>query len=227
MVGLIWTGVLVGFGWDVIDHVGKHRPNWPIMVHLHSVVMVAWLVLLTTQVLFIRSGRVDLHKKLGIAGAAWAVVVVLVGLANSVFMDRHHLGTPQADPAFLSIQLNDLILFTGLVGSALLMRNRDPSAHKRLMLMSTLQIADAGFARWMLFVFPALAGPDFWPNFISFWAPTDGLVLGLGFYDLVTRRRLHPAYIIGALAMFASQLSWSWLYLTPAWKPVALRLIGG
>ena len=50
--------------------------------------------------------------------------------------------------------------------------------------------------------------------------------MGLGAYDLVTRRRLHPACLAGAAWMLAMQLTGRTQVRSAAWKLVALRLIG-
>jgi hypothetical protein len=225
MVALIWLGVLVGFGWDVIDHVNRNAVNWPIIVHLHAFAMISWLVLLTTQVLLIRSGNKALHRTLGVAGAMLAVFVVVLGLGVSIAVDRLHMGTKLEDPSFLSIQLVDLSIFGPLVLAGILQRN-NASAHKRLMLLASMQIADAGFGRWVPFMFPSLMGPHFWGNYIGFYCCTIVLILGMGVYDLVTRGRLHPAYLLGAIWALGVEATGAWLYVSPAWKPVALRLIG-
>ena len=41
-----------------------------------------------------------------------------------------------------------------------------------------------------------------------------------------TRRRLHPAYILGAPWALGLQILASCLYVSPWWKPIATRLIG-
>ncbi len=55
---------------------------------------------------------------------------------------------------------------------------------------------------------------------------SDLLLLALGACDLATRRRLHPAYALGAGWMITLQLTALWLLHSPAWKAVSLRLIG-
>jgi hypothetical protein len=225
MVALIWLGVLLGFGWDVLDHVNKHTVNWPIIVHLHAFAMVSWLVLLTTQVLLIRARKPAVHRTLGVAGAAIAVFVVVLGLGVAVAIDRLHMGAKDEDPSFLSIQLADVTIFGTLVLAGVLLRN-NASAHKRLMLLASMQIADAGFGRWIPFMFPSLIGPHFWGDYIGFEGCNIAMILGMGAYDLVTRGRLHPAYVLGALWALAIEVGEIWLYVTPAWKPIALRLIG-
>jgi hypothetical protein len=181
--------------------------------------------LLTTQVLLIRSKRVDLHRRLGVIGAGLIPVMIVLALTAAWVMDRHDLGTKDADPSFLAIQLVDVTVFGALAPAALLLR-ADAAAHKRLILLATFQIIDAGFDRLMGFLFPSLSYADFWQNYISAYAGTDLLVLALGVYDLVTRRRLHPAYVAGAAWLLLVELTGNWLYVTPAWKPIALHLLG-
>lgn len=225
MVAAVWAAILGGFGWDIIDHLNKHKATWPLVIHIHAAVFLTWLALLTTQVLLIRSRRVDLHKRLGLLGAGLIPVMIILALSAAWVMDRHYLGTKDADPSFLSIQLVDVFLFATLAGAALLLRG-DASAHKRLILLATFQIIDAGFGRLMGFVFPSLSSTEFWPSYITNYVGTDLLVLALGAYDLITRRRLHPAYFAGAAWLLLVELTGNWLYVTPAWKPIALRLLG-
>ena len=52
------------------------------------------------------------------------------------------------------------------------------------------------------------------------------LIVLLGLYDLVTRRRLHPAYIAGVIWLVAMQLLSIWLYLNPAWGKMAGQILG-
>jgi hypothetical protein len=51
-------------------------------------------------------------------------------------------------------------------------------------------------------------------------------MLGLGVYDLVARRRLHPAYIAGVAWMTALQFTALFLLGDPTWKTLSLHLIG-
>ena len=60
----------------------------------------------------------------------------------------------------------------------------------------------------------------------ALYLANDVLALGIGGYDLATRRRLHPAYVAGIAWMLANQLTAVALYFTPAWKTIALKIIG-
>jgi uncharacterized membrane protein YozB (DUF420 family) len=215
----------MGFGSDMIHHVQSHEAAYPLIVHFHAVVFVSFLVLLTTQVLLIRNNRPDIHRKLGIAGVCLAAVMLVLGPATAVVVQRQQFGTPDSDPAFIAIQFIGILDFFVLIVAAALLRKNAP-AHKRLVLLAILAISDAGFARWLGGDIHAWLGSGWWVSFAGLFPATDILVLGLGAYDLITRRRLHPAYIAGASWIFACQLLENFLNHDPAWKIVATHIIG-
>jgi len=117
-VVLIWFGILNGFVPEILEHVAKNKPPYPFIIHVHALAFVGWLVVLTVQTLLIRRSRHDLHKKLGLAAMALAAIMIVVGPATAFYMQRYHWGTPESDPAFIAIQLGDIIGFTGLAGAA-------------------------------------------------------------------------------------------------------------
>src|SRR3569832_67650 len=47
---------------------------------LHGVAFSAWMVLILTQSLLVRSGQVQLHRRLGIAGAVLALAMLILGV---------------------------------------------------------------------------------------------------------------------------------------------------
>jgi uncharacterized membrane protein YozB (DUF420 family) len=224
-VVLIWFGILNGFVPEIIQHFAKNKPPYPLIIHVHAVAFVGWLVVLTIQTLLIRRGRHDLHKRLGFAAMGLASIMVVVGPATAFYMQRYHWGTPESDPAFLAVQLTDILAFAGLASAAFALRG-DPSAHKRLIILATLYISDAGFARFLGDGVHAFAGDGFFPFMMEAYLANDLLVLGLGAYDLGTRKRLHPAYVAGVAWTAVLQLTATFLYRAPFFLPVAKHLIG-
>lgn len=223
-VVLIWLAVLAGFVPDVIRHLRTNAAPYPISVHLHAFVSVGWLALLTSQTLLIRNRHVRLHRKLGIGGAVLAGAVVLLGFWAALSVQNLALGTPRSRPPFLSVELSNIIEFGGLAIAAVSARKL-PSAHKRLILLATLSLTPAAFNRAIGRSLHMLLGDGIWQTCVQVFAATDLMVLGIGLYDLCTRRRLHPAWIIGALWIVAGQLTASWLYYNPAWKVIATAII--
>ena len=224
LIALIWAAIIGGFAPEIVHHIRSHSRAYPYVVHFHGAAFCGWLMLLTTQSLLIGAGRRRLHMKLGIAGAMLAGTMVVLGPLTALVTDRWHLGTPDSDPAFLITQLTDIASFAGLALAGLLL-NTNPGSHKRLMLLAALAITDAGFGRIVGTTLETRFGEHAW----SFFADGNGndlLVIAIGVYDWLTQRRLYPAYVKGSAWILAWQVLAAWLYVTPAWKPIALRLIG-
>lgn len=224
LVGLIWLGILMGFVPDILKHLRTGQP-FPLIVHLHAALFVGWLLLLTGQVLLIRVRRADIHRKLGMVGMGLVPLMVVAGVTAAIIVEKNNFGTALSRPPFLAIEFTDMLAFAGLAGAALVLRG-DTSAHKRLILLATFYIADAGYSRWLGPSASHLLGRDFAGRFVGLYLGTDLLLLALGAYDLMTRKRLHPAYIAGGLWMLACQLGGVSLYRLPEWKPIALAIIG-
>jgi hypothetical protein len=219
-VGLAWLGILSGFVPEIVSHVQTHAKPFPLIVHFHAVAFMGWLALFSVQVLLIRTKRWELHRKLGFAMLGLAAVMMVLGPATALIADHGKIGTPDDDPGFLAIQFTDILAFVGLLSAATIFRDTAP-VHKRLILMATIYITDAGYARWLGGPAHHLLGNTAFSSWASAYSGTMLLFLGIGLYDLVTRRRLHPAYLAGLVWVLAVEVTALSLYVTPAWKALA------
>ena len=229
-IALIWIGMLLGFGGEIARHIKNNDPPYPMILHVHSAVFVTWLLAFTAQIVLIRAGKPALHRRLGVGMAFGVGVLAVVGLLTAYTIQNLNFGTPRSDPAFFSVQLGDVIGFVGLSVAAIVLRKR-VAAHKRLMLLAILQLSTAGFSRWLGGAIGAAYpfgywGQSFWATFLILHLTNDVLALGIGAYDLLTRGRLHPAYVAGLAWSFGWQVTHVSLYLWPAWLPVAKMLLG-
>jgi len=221
----IWLAVIAGFVPEVIQHLRTSAAPYPIGVHVHAIVSVAWLALLTSQTLLIRNNHVSVHRKFGMAGVVLAAAVVVAGFWAALSVESLALGTPKSRPPFLAVELSNIIEFGGLAIAAVIARHQ-PSAHKRLILLATLSLTPAAFNRAIgKPLLHPLLGNGVWETYVQIFAATGLLVLGIGVYDLWTRRRLHPAWVFGALWIVAGQWTASWLFYNPAWKTLATHLV--
>lgn len=224
-VVLIWLAVLAGFVPEIIQHLRTNAVPYPVSVHVHAIISVAWLAFLTGQTLLIRTRHVRVHRKLGIGGAVLAVAVVLAGFWAALTVESMAFGTPRSRPPFLSIELSNMIEFGGLATAAIIAR-KQPSAHKRLILLATLSLTPAAFNRAIgRSLLHPLLGNGVWQTYVQIFAATDLMVLGIGVYDLCTRRRIHPAWVVGAIWILVGQLTASWLYYNPTWKVIATSIV--
>jgi hypothetical protein len=193
-------------------------PELTALKHLHGLVMTAWFSIFLAQVLLVASGRTPLHRKLGVVGAAVAVLVVVVGTTTAIVAARNG-ATPGPPPlVFLAIPLGDMLVFGGLVTAAILYRRRS-DIHKRLMLTATLGILTAAIARIPLDVLQAGGLP-------AFFGATDLLLLAFVAADTIRNRRLHPAFVAGMGVVIGSQAARFLIAGTPQWTEFARWLVG-
>jgi hypothetical protein len=172
------------------DLVTQLASTW---VKFHVVTFSSWLLLFFTQTVLVAARRTDLHRKLGVAGAVLAAV--MIGITIQISFEAVRQGnavlTMRAFEAviFYTVPHVDIILFAILVTAALRMRGK-PEIHKRLMLLATIALLDAVADRL----------PFIWRGgrFAHFVVQDLFVAAGVG-YDLITRGRVNPAYIWGGL----------------------------
>jgi hypothetical protein len=167
-------------------------------LHMHGAAFTTWMALLVLQTTLVAAGRTDVHRKLGVAGAVLATLMMVLGAYVAITRFRAGLFSPPPGiPAavLLAVALATIVVFPTLLGSALLLRGRT-DFHKRLVLIATLELVTAAIARWP--GVPPLGPP-------GFFGLTDLFLVPLVAYDFSTRGRIHPATLWGGLFLIASQ----------------------
>jgi hypothetical protein len=206
--------VFVGFSRSYFLKAWYGTPELSRLLHLHGLVFTTWVLFFLAQTTLVATGRTYLHRRMGIAGAILAAVVVVVG--TTVAIMRAKTGTspiPGVPPlGFLAIPFFDMVVFAILVGTALYFRRRLES-HKRLMTLSMITLLAAPIARLHFPMLPP--GPP------TFFGLADLFIVAMLVYDLSTRRRIHPATIWGGLLIVASQPLRLMIAGTPAWLTFA------
>jgi hypothetical protein len=175
--------------------------------------------------LLIRAHRTAVHRRLGVGLMALAAIMPPLGLYAGWVSERGYHGTPDFDAPFYIVLIGGLLGFAILVAAGYFHR-ADAAAHKRLMLLSTVFLSAAGFSRWWGFVVGDALGTGFWAFVATMNAGPDLIILALGGYDLITRGRLHPAYVWGVSLIGAIELAEAWLYFDPTWQAIALKIAG-
>lgn len=187
------------------------------LLHLHGIVFTSWLVLFLTQTGLVAANRTGIHRRLGIAGAVIAVLVVVVGTATAIVRAKQGAAPPGVPPlAFLTIPLGDMLVFPTLVGMGFYFRRR-ADVHKRLMLLATIAILPAAVAR-LPFAFIQQTGP------LAFFGLADLFIVPCLLYDLIARRRIHRATALAGLLIVVSQPLRLMIGGTQAWLAVAAWL---
>ncbi|MFL5403485.1 MAG: hypothetical protein ACJ8BF_11780 [Gemmatimonadales bacterium] len=190
------------------------------LLHIHGFVFTAWVLFFLMQTTLVASGRTYLHRRMGVAGAVLALLVLIVGTTVAIVRVKHGsapiIGVPPL--SFLAIPLFDMLVFAILVGSALYFRHR-LEAHKRLMTLGMIALTSAPIARLHFPILPP--GPP------TFFGLTDLFIVAMLVFDLSTRKKIHPATIWGGLLIVASQPLRLIISGTPAWMAFARWLVGG
>ena len=194
------------------------------LVHLHGIVMTAWIVLFIVQVTLVAKRRTKTHQRLGILGAGLAALVFVVGILTGLYAAARFVNDPSLVPAggppplpFLIIPLGDMVIFAILITAALYYRKR-LDVHKRLMLLAAINIMTPAIARIPL-GFIVNGGP------LAFFGLTDLCLIGFVAFDTIRHRRLHPAFLWGGLFLIIMQPLRLLIAPTDAWISFAAALV--
>lgn len=186
------------------------------LIHLHALLFSGWMVLLVLQARLVAMRNLSLHRRLGLASVALAVLMVGVGTVTALQAVARGVSPPGLDARrFLVVPLFALLVFAVLFAAAILAR-RDPQTHKRLMVLATIGLLPPALARWLIFYLglgPAVV-----------LGATTLFLLPLVVWDLRTRGRLHPATLWGGLFVVLSVPARLAIALSHGWLAIADRL---
>lgn len=193
----------LGFGRSFFLRPAFIEKPLPTYLIAHGATMTAWFLLFLMQTMFVSARRVDIHRKLGVAGIALAIGVVVTAVIVNLNVGPRALnaGTiSRYDEAvgFALGSLSSLIPFVALVSLAVLLR-RNPNLHKRLMFWAFVWMLGPAFAgsRPLGQFLDPLVAP-----FLPFF-PSDFIwLLALMFYDWRTLRKIHPATYLPFILLF-------------------------
>jgi hypothetical protein len=240
MASLFIVTVLVGFIPDSLKQISAiaagQRPPYPRVLHVHAVLMSAWLLLLLAQTFLAATRRISFHKQLGMASVVLAPLMVITGIVLVPTMFHQNWAGMQNPPpgvdlggieiakkflsSLVAAQLAVGVMFAVFVTWALAVRKTDSGMHKRLMILATVLPLPAAIDRigWI---------PSSYPT--SFLSPALYTVLWITpmiLWDVVRHRHLHRAYVVWfaiylPVATLVVNLWWSsW------WIEIVQRMMG-
>ena len=209
--------VLIGFARTYYLKGFFEAPAVPTLLHLHGVVMTAWVLLFVTQVWLISSRRVKLHQKLGYAGIGLAVLVVAVGGAAGLTVAKYGSAFTPPSLQFLIIPLGDLVVFALIFAAAVYLRKK-PAEHKRLMLLTAIGFLPPAIAR-----IPVESLQQFGPPW--FFGLPSLIMIAVIVLDRVQTGKFNRVFIAGALLMIASYVVRIAVMESGPWLSVAAWLV--
>jgi len=213
VAALMLAAVVLGFGPSYYFAGVFKAPLPSTIIHVHGAVFSCWMLLLIAQTSLASMGRVDLHKRLGIAGFVLAPLMLILGVwaATDSLVRAPHI--PGRDPlAFYAIPLISVITFAALIAFALRQR-RNPQAHKRIILVANLALLTAAIARFP-FAFVHRKAP------IAMLCEYSLIVLLIA-YDLWSTRKMQRSTLGAAAFLIAAQWTAIFFSHTATWHSFA------
>lgn len=231
--------VLAGFIPDSLMKIDAvqtgQRPPFPLVLHMHAVLMGSFLLLLLAQSWLMATGRNAQHMRLGIAGMVLAPALVIVGFVLAPTMYHMLWAGAQAAPAskqaemqfalgiwenILLLQIRIGILFSLFLAIGLTARGRNAGMHKRMMYLGTVMALPAGIDRipWLWSSMPASP--------MSADVFTLLAIAPMFLWDVLRNRSVHPAYIIWLTVNVPFAIAVHGLWDTPWWHHAARQIMG-
>ena len=211
------------------------RPPFPLILHIHAVLMGSFLALLLVQTTLVATGRVALHRRLGIAAFLLASAIIVDGfiLVPTMYHQVWHAAqTASAETRMklqqivlqrdniVLLQLRVGLLFPLFLSIALWARRGNSGLHKRMMLLATATAVPAAILRilWLPTTYPASP--------MSSDLYTLLAVSPIFLWNFARNRTVHPAYLIWLGVNLPFALAVHGLWGSEWWHRVAPRLMG-
>ena len=216
--------VLLGFSYTYFIPMYAGKFAAPIVFHIHGAMYFAWILLVIAQPLLVRLHHLGTHRKVGYAGFALACGMFIIGIVMAFVSGGRTVAAGHAEQArsFLIVPLTDMILFGTFIAFSLINLKR-PEAHKRLMMMATLAILPAAFGR--IFGINGIDPTTVIGFMIAILLQESLLILGI-LHDLAVKRRVHPVYLWGGIAVVTIHIVRNMLGETEWWMSIAKKMIG-
>ena len=208
--------VVTGFSRSYVLRPLFDLPALTLLLHLHAAAFMAWLAVFITQVSFVSARRIDLHRKLGIAGGFLASLMVLatIGCIVEVIPQQNRLIGGVPGWKWMALSSVSIVLFAAFVGAALALRRR-PEWHKRFMMIATIGLIGPAVGRLLIMAFgvPAARYSSYVLGALLLWCLA---------YDWFRHRLVHPAFVIGTVVLLGAIPVKQMLANSQAWRQLTL-----
>ena len=173
--------------------------------HFHGVMMMTWMILLITQPLLIRSGKVKIHRAIGkLTYVIAPLLIVSIFLVSRMVYHRPEPGVPHEEKiAMIALSIPFLVGFATFYSLAIINR-KQTSLHMRYMIGTSFLMIAPGLGRALIIYYHySLHDSVNYCNYLVM-AITTGLLIN----DIVKKRSWSPWAVI--LFMFVLlHLAWN------------------
>ena len=194
-----------------------HAPLPSLSIHVHAVAFSLWMLLLVVQTCLISAKRVDLHRRLGIAGFLLGCSMLILGVWAATDEMIRGFTPPGLNPkSFYIVPMSEMVVFGTLLFLAYRYRRNLP-VHKRLIYIATTTLLGAAFARIPL---PGTSHNDFVSTLYSF-----SFLLILVIYDVWSMRKVHRVTLWASAFLIIVEMSRYSIAETFVWQGFATAVL--
>ena len=196
--------IFFGFGMTYFLPIATGSLEQPIapIIHLHGLFYFIWMIWLVSQSSLAVTGRVALHRSMGMLGIAFATGTVLTGaIATVVFVAKFI-----DDPAIYGLNYISYLAVFGFMALfwVAIAKVRDSEAHKRLVILASMTFVIGGLNRIFLGLFGI--DVDTHMGYLPRYLTVDVLIAAMLIYDWKNLGRIHGATVLGAAVNVIPQI---------------------
>jgi len=196
----------------------------PLVLGLHGTFSVAWLGLVSTQVLLAETGNIALHRRLGWVTVSVSAAMVLLGVATAMVDMARSVGHADYAPQFLGEEFQDIFAFAVCTIAGVVTR-RNRADHSRFMVLAAVALADVGPGRIATNLFFTTAPTSPLQVWLVYYWVTALLLIAMLAWDLIKHRRVTRPVMAGAALLWSGEALASVLFFNPAWKTAMAGLV--
>lgn len=209
------TFIVIGFSRTFYLRFLSDLPPMRAVMQVHGLVFTAWLALFVAQTQLIAAQRVDLHRKLGVAGILLALAVVATSIlamlvaAATPRINQIGLTAPQAS----ILPVVAITQFVVLLTAGVALRHR-ASLHRRLMMLAMISVLAPPTARLIALL-------DLRQHFLLLQMSVVAVFVTICLvHDWRNHRILHPVFATGGIVLVSM---WPLRYViarSEMWQPI-------
>jgi O-antigen/teichoic acid export membrane protein len=196
-----------GFWIPYLSEIPAFDPSITLSVHIHAVLLFAWIALLVIQPLAIRFRAFSIHRILG--KASYGVMALIVPFTLAMIWKEYHDNLADGKSVVAAIQAEFLsaaqlaITLVMYVLAIVRVKKNDGRAHMRYMICMALFLMPAGLARTF----------GYWFKLGQSTSQTicllviEGCIAALVTFDIRRRLNARP-YVVACLAYNATAIVW-------------------
>lgn len=220
LVGLF--AILTGFTKTFFIPVAAGTFNAPFSIHLHGAFAFGWVLLFIIQTFLIQFKSYRLHMSLGILGVFIALGTAVTMLPAGIFAVEKGLKQGLGETAISNIVgvSTSATIFLSLAIAGIIYR-KNAAAHKRLMLLATIEVLWVAWFRFRHY-FPPFPQADFLFGIVL----ADSLIVIAWIWDKRVNGKVHPVLGYVGAFMIAEDVFEHFTFDNTSWRALGKLIYG-